>query len=188
MALVVQAKFFPRATHLLALVCIGIAVLVPVSLAQTPNPGFVITVFPLTPPSITAPTGGTATATIMFTSVGGFTDTIRSTCVVTAGPSPAPSCADPAPVVVPSGSSGFTTLTVTTNSATHSGDFTFKVRAGDSRDHGPLAGNVAATLSVQHSYGVGNAGGGGIAISVLAALLILWSAGSIWHRKSAESR
>lgn len=159
---------------LLGFLCLAIASTVSPSLshAQT-TPGYVIAVLPLVPPSITAPAGGTATAKIIVNSVDGYSGSIHFSCVVSGPKAPFPSCPDPPSVTLNSGSVAVSTMTVTTNNLTPSGSYTFKIRAGDSNDHGPLGGGLVAALDVQHQYIV--SGGGAIAFFTFLCLTGLWA-------------
>jgi len=74
-------------------------------------------------------------------------------------------------------------MTVTTNNLTPSGTYTFKIRAGDTNDHGPLGGGLVATLEVQHQYGV-SGGGGGIALLTFIGLTALWALSHVGRRRS----
>jgi|SRR5579864_3995946 len=170
---------------LLGLLCLAIAPTVSPSLlcAQT-SPGYVIAVLPLVPPSITAPAGGTATATIIVTSVSGYTGSIHFSCVISGGRAPLPSCPDPPSVNLTSGGSAVSTLTVTTNNLTPTATYTFKVRATDANEHGPLGGGLVATLDVQHQYSV-SGGGGWIAFLTLAGLMALWSVARLCRTQRA---
>lgn len=153
------------------------------SFAQA-TPGYVIAVLPLVPPSITAPAGGTATAKIIVNSVDGYSGSIHFSCVVSGPKTPFPSCPDPPSVTLASGGVAVSTMTVTTNNLTPTGTYTFKIRAGDTNDHGPLAGGLVATLDVQHQYGV-SGGGGGIALLTFIGLTGMWAFGRMRRRRAA---
>jgi hypothetical protein len=149
-----------------------------------PTPTYTFTLVPLTPPSITTPSGGVATSTITVIPFNGFTGSVRFTCTVTGGSPPLPSCPNPSPATVTTGPAT-SALSVSTDSSTSSATYTITVTGTDAGGAPPGGGPQSVTLQVEHKYGIG-AGGGGIALLTLAGLLALWSMGRLWRGKRAD--
>jgi hypothetical protein len=147
-----------------------------------PPNSYTMALAPLTPSSITAPAGGTATSTVTVTPFNGFTGAVNFTCTVTGGHPPIPTCPNPASVTVANGpvTSG---LSVTTDKLTTSATYTITVTAANASGNPPNGGPRSLSLTVDHHYSVG---GGGSSISVLTfvVLIALWSMTRAWRKKA----
>ena len=152
-------------------------------------PSYNIALAPLTPQTISGPSGpdpSTATSTITVTAFNGFTGTVFFTCSVAGGGPPLPSCPNPSPVTVTSGPVN-STLSVSAVDATPAATYTITVTAADSTGLPSNSGAQSSSVYVGHlQWTVG--GGGGIALLTLAGLLALWSMGYLVRGKRADLR
>jgi len=151
--------------------------------------GYLVMLTPPTPPTISAPAGGTSLAIIIVIPLNGFTGRVTFTCAVSGGTPPPPTCSTPTPVTVtsnPTAESLKTVATLTSDRTTGSATFNFSVTATSDRGTAPVNGPQTMPITVEHRYGIGNEGGGGsVALLTLAALVAFWSLTRVRRKKAA---
>lgn len=170
---------------LLAFLCVGAALAFFPFMSFAQTPGYILMLAPPAPPSITAPSGGTALLTIMIIPVNGFKGTVSFTCAITGGGPPLPTCSNPPSVNVTGNGTFNSSVSVTTTSATPTATYMITVTGKDAGGNAPLNPATAMPLSVSHQYSVGNDGGGGGALLTLAVLLALWGMARVWRSRRA---
>jgi phospholipase C len=111
----------------------------------TVPPSYALTGTALTPNSVTS--GNTSTSTITVTPANGYTGSVTLACSVTGASTPAPTCSLSPGAVTVNGTSGTSTLTVSTSSSTHGGTYTVSVSAHDANNLAPSNGSVVLTLT-----------------------------------------
>jgi len=169
---------------LLSFLCLGAALAFFPSMSFAQSPGYILMLAPPAPPSITAPSGGTALVTVMIISVNNFKGTVSLTCAITGGSPPLPTCSNPPSVSVTGPGTFNSSVSVTTTSATPTATYMITVTGRDAAGNAPLNPAVAMPLSVSHQYSVGNdSGGGGAALLTLAVLLALWGMARLWRSR-----
>jgi phospholipase C len=99
------------------------------------NPGFVIA-------------GNASASTVTVTPENGYTGSVRLSCSVIIGGSPAPTCVfNPSSVTISDINPGTATLTVSTSSSTPAGNDSILVSAGDSNNLAPINGSQTLMLA-----------------------------------------